>query len=61
MRPHVFRAKPIDSTLRGYAHVCGHVDVDAKVFCVQPRDHPDHVEPDALEVLDRRMRGAPLG
>ena len=61
MKPHVFHAKPVDSSLRPYPGVCGHVDREAKLLCVHAREHPDHVEADAFEALDRRMRGAPLG
>lgn len=61
MKPHAFHAEPTDSSLRSYPGVCGHVDTESKLLCVHPRRHPDHIEPaDPFEVLDRRMRGAPL-
>lgn len=59
MKPHVFRAKPTDALLKSYGQVCGHIDVEGQLLCVQPREHPDHVEPDAEEMLARRMEGAP--
>jgi len=60
MQPHTFHAHPTDASLRSYPGVCGHVDVEAKLLCVQPQKHPDHIVPDPFEALERRMAGAPL-
>ncbi|MFI5259851.1 MAG: hypothetical protein ACHQ01_09635 [Candidatus Limnocylindrales bacterium] len=59
MKPHTFHQEPTDALLRSYPAVCGHVDTEAQLLCVQPQKHPDHIVPDSFEVLERRMRGAP--
>ena len=55
MKPHVFRARPIDSSLKPYEHVCAHVQ-DGRL-CVERRESVIHIEPDAMGALERRMEG----